>query len=554
MSNAVLYTDGSASIREDKTFMCGFSFVIVQDGKPIYGEGLPGLGTINQAEMCGVYMGLKAAELYGFNITQIYTDSTYVSNGVRANVEKLKTGDWTNAHGSEVINKEMWAGLCTYWESLPTKPEIVHVKGHTGLPFNELCDTLAKEAAIAQNAVQCWFDPGVCAAHGLTPPMCQQPFPAPATMSDIVEGGALARALSQYTDDRAKVCYVDYPGMRAVISRCVAMWEYVPTTDELSSACFIHPVKVGDRELPLYKYRTEIGTPLEVALDNSEIHWQGQEFVRMLREAVANTRFNNKDLILASYNLCSSSARGIQGIYMSTRTPGSDTGEIVQAYRSERVEHGRYLSIPHSYLETLQNVLTDETVTCGLIHNEEDRYCLLVTGSMGGMLVSSAILPNTITCSGMQITIKGSSRAKVTFTSTEVPKAMAKQYTDRPLTDSVQMSGLFALPVSAPEQVVISTVPDISVPVIMEIPDVPPTVGSTEALAPAEDVPDMRAMIEEYHKLTDAIKDIEIRRTDLFNRIIDATVKYPVMTPHKVKEIEANVRAALQEKLNSLFI
>ena len=93
MPNAVLYTDGSATIRPDGTFLCGYAYVFVMDGKPIYGKAYAGKGTINQAELCAVYNGMFHAHLCGLNITEVYTDSTYVVNGIRDNYEKYDTNE-----------------------------------------------------------------------------------------------------------------------------------------------------------------------------------------------------------------------------------------------------------------------------------------------------------------------------------------------------------------------------------------------------------------------------------------------------------------------------
>ena len=555
MTSVVMYTDGSACRRDDGTFLCGFSFVFVKDGEPVYGMAYPGVGTINQAEMCAVSKGIDFADSHNITVSEVYTDSTYVTNGIRSNLIKFDTGDWVNAHGEAVSNKDMWVSLCTQWKKLGDRaPEVIHVKGHTGLPFNELCDVLAKDAAISQKPVHVWYDYDFCAEHNLMLPRVVFSLPLAAVKTEpyvITQNTdnrvrSVVETLNTYTDDRSRACIIDYPTCTALISKSVSVW--IASDEEgIRLDNRIRTITLPGGELPLYNYRSELGHPLEVLLNSSKVDWQGDAFKDVLKESIAHTR--GRDIVLASYNYTGAKSRGLPGIYIMER--GLEDNRMLALHRSERVTHGKHMVIPYGYLEALNNVLSDPTTVIGLI-TTGDRYTLVVTGNDVGMIIGSSSLPHSMDCQGLRLAVKESSDIKISFTNTYWAKMQSKNITDSAIPYSV-LENLMSAPESYPktEDVLVLLPEDSCGYNEVTEPDKNDIIEETEDTYPGSNRDDLIARIRE---LDGQIRSLEELRRDLFNQLVDAKFKYPEMTPQMIEDIEARVRADMKNKLTSLFI
>ncbi|WP_423908691.1 ribonuclease HI [Candidatus Spongiihabitans sp.] len=72
---------------------------------------------------------------------ELYTDSTYVKNGIQAWLRKWKTNNWKTANKKPVKNRDLWEAL----DDLSSQHRITWhwVKGHAGDPGNERADALA---------------------------------------------------------------------------------------------------------------------------------------------------------------------------------------------------------------------------------------------------------------------------------------------------------------------------------------------------------------------------------------------------------------------------
>ena len=93
-------------------------------------------------ELLAAIMALKKVQ----NNSQItiYTDSTYVKNGITEWVLKWKKNGWKNANKKPVKNKDLWLKLCNLCEK--NKVNWRWVKGHSTNKFNNLADELATQA------------------------------------------------------------------------------------------------------------------------------------------------------------------------------------------------------------------------------------------------------------------------------------------------------------------------------------------------------------------------------------------------------------------------
>ena len=136
----IIYTDGACSGNPGPG---GWGAVIFENEKNQNNiSGSVRNTTNNRMELLAAIMALKNVK-NNSEIT-IYTDSTYVKNGITEWIVKWKENGWKNANKKLVKNKDLWAKL----DSLCQKNEInwKWVKGHSINKYNNLADKLATEA------------------------------------------------------------------------------------------------------------------------------------------------------------------------------------------------------------------------------------------------------------------------------------------------------------------------------------------------------------------------------------------------------------------------
>ena len=73
----------------------------------------------------------------------VYSDSQYVKNGITSWIKNWKKNGWKTASKKSVLNQDLWVKLDSLYNSL--KVEWKWVKGHAGVEYNELCDSLCQE-------------------------------------------------------------------------------------------------------------------------------------------------------------------------------------------------------------------------------------------------------------------------------------------------------------------------------------------------------------------------------------------------------------------------
>lgn len=76
----------------------------------------------------------------------IYTDSTYVKNGITSWIKSWQNNNWKSASGKPVKNQDLWMALA---EAIKTKDiEWVWVKGHADCVNNNNADFVARSAIV----------------------------------------------------------------------------------------------------------------------------------------------------------------------------------------------------------------------------------------------------------------------------------------------------------------------------------------------------------------------------------------------------------------------
>jgi len=97
--------------------------------------------TNNRMELMAAIMGLESLKR-GMAV-DLYTDSTYVRDGITKWIHNWKKNGWRTAAKKPVKNEDLWKRLETALE--PHDVEWHWVKGHAGNPENERADELARQ-------------------------------------------------------------------------------------------------------------------------------------------------------------------------------------------------------------------------------------------------------------------------------------------------------------------------------------------------------------------------------------------------------------------------
>ena len=101
--------------------------------------------TNNRMELTGAIKGLEAVKKPSKVI--LYTDSTYVRNGIMKWVTGWQNNGWLTKDKKPVKNSELWRELVE--QCARHDVEWRWVKGHAGDHYNEIADQLATSAARA---------------------------------------------------------------------------------------------------------------------------------------------------------------------------------------------------------------------------------------------------------------------------------------------------------------------------------------------------------------------------------------------------------------------
>jgi len=136
----IIYTDGACSGNPGPG---GWGAIIIDEKEnQINLSGKEKSTTNNRMEIMAPIMALekirKSSEIV------IYTDSTYLKNGITIWIRNWEKNGWKSTNKKPVKNKDLWVTL----NKLTEKKAIIWkwVKAHAGNKFNELADKLATEA------------------------------------------------------------------------------------------------------------------------------------------------------------------------------------------------------------------------------------------------------------------------------------------------------------------------------------------------------------------------------------------------------------------------
>ena len=135
-----IYTDGACSGNPGPG---GWGAVIFDnDNNQTNISGKEKNTTNNRMEILAAIMALK--KIKSNSQITIYTDSTYVKNGITEWMFNWKKNDWKTAGKKPVKNKDLWIKLDKLCEK--NKVSWKWVKGHATNKYNNLADQLATSA------------------------------------------------------------------------------------------------------------------------------------------------------------------------------------------------------------------------------------------------------------------------------------------------------------------------------------------------------------------------------------------------------------------------
>ena len=135
-----IYTDGACSGNPGPG---GWGAVIFDnDNNQTNISGKEKNTTNNRMEILAAIMALK--KIKSNSQITIYTDSTYVKNGITEWMFNWKKNDWKTASKKPVKNKDLWIKLDKLCEK--NKVSWKWVKGHATNKYNKLADQLSTSA------------------------------------------------------------------------------------------------------------------------------------------------------------------------------------------------------------------------------------------------------------------------------------------------------------------------------------------------------------------------------------------------------------------------
>ena len=144
----VVFTDGASKGNPGPG---GWGVIVVTPEGHVteLGGGSP-LTTNNKMELTGAIEALAHLRRTPGPVA-IYTDSTYVIQGISSWVHNWRRKGWKTAAGGEVLNRDLWEALWDLTSARGARTIAWHyVRGHVGTPGNERVDAIADGYATRQ--------------------------------------------------------------------------------------------------------------------------------------------------------------------------------------------------------------------------------------------------------------------------------------------------------------------------------------------------------------------------------------------------------------------
>ena len=139
MKRVQVFTDGACSGNPGPG---GWGAVLRYNGVEKELSGGERETTNNRMELCAVIFALEA--LKEPCEVELYSDSQYVCNALKLGwAKKWRSQGWMRNKKEKAQNPDLWERLLNLCDR--HQLEINWVKGHAGIKYNEICDSLCQE-------------------------------------------------------------------------------------------------------------------------------------------------------------------------------------------------------------------------------------------------------------------------------------------------------------------------------------------------------------------------------------------------------------------------
>ncbi len=139
-SNITIFTDGASSGNPGPG---GWGAIVSYDNQITELGGGEEKTTNNRMELQAVLEALTfvVEQHHNNNPVTLYTDSSYVANGINSWIKGWQKRNWTNQTGQVIANVDIWKNMAQVLPDVSLK--IVNVSGHSGIKGNEQADKIA---------------------------------------------------------------------------------------------------------------------------------------------------------------------------------------------------------------------------------------------------------------------------------------------------------------------------------------------------------------------------------------------------------------------------
>lgn len=146
MQPTLIYTDGACKGNGKTHAAGGFGvFICYADGSTRHIWGGESPTTNNRMELLAAIVALQSTPQ---ETVQIWTDSSYVKNGISQWLAGWKAKNWKKADGKAVLNQDLWQQLDALCQN--RQIDWQWIKGHAGHDGNEMADKLANLGVTSQ--------------------------------------------------------------------------------------------------------------------------------------------------------------------------------------------------------------------------------------------------------------------------------------------------------------------------------------------------------------------------------------------------------------------
>ncbi len=139
-ADIIIYTDGGCRGNPGRG---GWGCVIIDGEKEHKVSGGELFSTNNRMELLAAINALSAVaknENWKNRPVKVFLDSQYVKNGITDWIARWKVNGWKNSAKKAILNKDLWLRLDDLSTTLNV--EWNWIKGHAGIKYNEICDSL----------------------------------------------------------------------------------------------------------------------------------------------------------------------------------------------------------------------------------------------------------------------------------------------------------------------------------------------------------------------------------------------------------------------------